>query len=233
MKRRAFLSAGIGLACLGGILGLGFRPWGVTSPVQRILRRISGSAGWSFTVDRATWIPWKELKMIGLRIQTPSGGRLHLVEVKMAPQVVSLVRGELMTEWAVGEIRMDPGSWGIHRSIAQEILSSGPVSTEGTAQIQWKVWECRLDRFQLKGPVLRAKGQGWLRKGASGHLDVQGELSQGILQGMGMDLLPISPERPGWESFAFRLEGDLASPRLEFHSRFLDIAPRQPKENRI
>jgi hypothetical protein len=222
MKRGGFMPAGILLICLGAILGLGFCAWGVTSPVRNYLHRVSGPAGWSFTVDRAVWIPWKGLKMAGLRVQAPGGGRLYLVEVEMAPRIVSLIHGGLMTEWAAGEIRMDPVSWGISRSMAQEMLSSGPVSTGGTARIQWRVGECRLDQFQFKGPMLRAAGQGWLRKGQSGYLDVQGELSQGILQGMA--LLP--------ESFAFRLEGNLASPRLEFHSRFLNIAPRQPKENR-
>lgn len=216
---------------LAGFLSLGFFSWEVTRPVRWLLRNSVEGQGWHCTVDEARWVPWNRLELSGVKVQSPGGGRVHLAGVQVFPKLSSLWKGCLVTEWNLEEIRMDPGSWGIRKPAAQEILSSGPVTTHGVAWLQWKPEEFFLERLNLEGPVLRVQAEGWMRtQRQEAHLALKGFLSRPVLEGMSL----LSPKEglPAWESFEMHLEGGLKAPAFRFDSSFLTFAMNQPMERK-
>lgn len=229
MKKAARLWAGIALAALAAAAVLGFFSWEVTRPVQRFLRDSSwGRQGWFCTVERARWTPWNDLELSGVRLQTPAGGKVTVERVFVTPRLFSLRKGRLVTDWDLEEIRMDPGSWGIRKPLAQELLSAGPVAARGFARLSWRPNELLLEQFSLEGSLLRVQAEGWLKPQRQAHLILKGSLSRPVLEGM--KLLPPVEGAPSWEPFDLALDGGLQAPALRFQSRFLTLMLNQPLE---
>jgi len=216
----------IGLLCLalmGSVILLGALPWRITGPLNQILKPIAGGTGWNFSVTRALWTPWRQLEINDLHVQSPLGGRLHIVQLKIFPHFGSLIHGHLATRWDVGEIRMDPGSWGIRKPLAQEMLSAGPVTLNGVAVVQAQPGKMTLQLLELHGPMLKLHASGWVTRDRRADLSLQGSLSRGLLESMSL-MKSDSPELISWEPFEMKLEGALARPRLSFASNFISVS---------
>ena len=220
--RGRWLGAALAVGLLGSI------PYPVTAPVQWLCASATGDSGWAVSVARARWTPWGWIDLEDVRLQTQKGARLHVVRAKVRSVPVSLLLGHLLTQWRIGEIRMDPASWGIRRPLAQEILSAGPVTTTGAATVRLKGRGIFLEAFALQGDLLRAQGQGsWDGQGKI-HLLLTGQLARSIL--IGMNLLKqdaMQAHRQG-EPFLFQAVGSWNRPELLFASTFyrVRIQPR-------
>ncbi len=210
---------------LTGIVAAGFVPWKVTVPTQRLCRFLSSRiTGWQITLQEAQWIPWKSLELADLHLQTPQGGRLHLVKVHLRPQIWTLVRGGWETRWEFEEIRMDPRSWGIRRPVAQQILSAGPVTTGGFAILQVDRRRWTLRELVLHGPLLRLQAEGWLaERTRQVELVLRGELSRDLLEEMNLVNSDQSAPKP-WEPFDLQVAGSLAAPEVRFTSNFFTFS---------
>lgn len=223
MRRRLIEVAWVLL--LAGMGGAGFVPWKVTAPAQRLCRFLSSrNAGWQITLQQARWIPWQSLELADLQVQTPRGGRLHLVRVRLHPQIWTLVRGNWETRWEFGEIRMDPRSWNIRRPLAQEILSTGPVTTGGFAILRVDRNQWTLLELVLHGPLLRLQAKGWCaERTRQAELLLNGELPRTLLEAMNL-LRPDQALPEPWEPFELRVAGSMAAPEVRFSSNFFTCA---------
>lgn len=217
----------VGLAAVGVV---GFVPWRVTGWVQRFLNGSPRRAGWLFSVEQARWTPWSHLELDHLRIQTPGGGKLHLVKAEGMLHPSALLRGSVRTEWNLGEIRMDPGSWKIRAALAQEILSVTPVTTNGSVLLCLGQREIELEDFSLTGPVLWVKGQALFRTRENIHLHLKGGLSRTMLEAM--QFVSRRTESGAWEPFELQLDGRMNSPRIRFDSNFRSFILDQPIERK-
>jgi len=228
MRRKALL---FGLI-LVGVIGLGMASWSVTRPVNWWLRRfVDEKSTWTLSVAEARWIPLRnQLELRDLKLQVPGGGRVHLVRVLATPYPFSLLGGSLVTHCQLREGRIDPGSWGIRRAPAVEILSAGPVADEGIAVLQIGLNKILFQTLTLSGPLLRLQAEGWLLGGNQGHLNMKGTLARKLLEQMNL----VNPEDPAaspWEPFQFRLDGALAHPAVSFASHFLSISFKNQGEH--
>lgn len=158
--------------------------------------------------------------MTGLQVQAPGGGRLSVEQIHLRTRIWELIRGRWETKWTLGEIRMDPSSWGIRAPLAREILSAGPVATDGFARLALEPGKVTLRELELHGPLLRLQAQGsWLFKESEVKLLLKGGLARSLLEGMELSLPdPLSPQP--WEPFEFRLRGAWAHPEIRFDSSF-------------
>ena len=222
MRGKRPLLLGIGL----GILGLGFVRWPVTAPVRGFLERWGRQRGWVLTVEEARWRPWGELELADLRVRAPQGGRLQLARVRVRPQPAAWVIGRLVTEWDLGAIRMDPSSWGIHSALVQELLSAGPVTTTGSAELQLQPGRLTLKRFLLDGRLLQLRAAGWLTDQQEAQLSLEGALAREVLEGMKWDGAGGAGKE--WEPFQMQLRGSLPRPTVLFNSQFLSFAMNRP-----
>ena len=221
---------GVVLAGVLGLVGLGFLSWEVTPWVQRIFQDSLGRQGWVCTVGRAQWVPWSGLDLSDLRIQSPRGGRVHLVRAHVSPRISSLWEGGWVTEWDLGEIRIDPVSWRIRRPLAREILSAGPVTTGGFALLRWKPQELFLEQLTLQGPLLRFQADGWVRASRQVHGVLKGSVLRLVLEAM--DLLAPQEGVSVWELFEMDLDGTWPAPALRFKSNFFTLSMNQPTERK-
>ena len=89
---------------------VGLVAWPVTGPVNWFLGRVERSVGWNLSVAQARWIPWKDLELTDLIMKAPSGGKVHLVGVRIRPYFSSVLSGGLSTRWTMDGMRVDPGS---------------------------------------------------------------------------------------------------------------------------
>lgn len=197
---------------------VGFVPWRVTGCVQKLLDGSPRKAGWLFSLEQARWTPWSHLELSHLQVWIPGGGKLHLEKAKVFLRPASLLRGRVSTEWDLGEIRMDPGSWRIRSAQAQEILSAIPVTTQGSAILHLHPREIQFERFSLAGPMLRMNGQASFRSRGEGHLHLRGDLSRTILEAM-----QVMSEDHGmalWQPFELEIDGGMNAPRIRFDSSF-------------
>ncbi len=217
-SRKVWLLAFFG--AVGMTAGLGFLAYPVTEPVQRWGQKLIQNSGWTLSIGQAQWVPWRSLDLADLKLKTGGGGRLHVVRIHIVPQPFSLLRGYLATQWEVGEIRMDPGSWGIRKPLAQEILSSGPVSTSGTAHFSVHPNRIELERLALGGPLLSLHGEGRWLNGSRLHMAFrfQGKLSRLVLKSL--NLYNGFEEGDLWEPFQGRLESAMGRVCLSFDSNF-------------
>ncbi len=217
---------------LAGLFVLGFIPWDVTGPTGWACRRLGAAPqGWEVTVGQARWIPWRRFEFIDLKLRVPQSGRLHLVKVAVFSEPWALLKGYWMTRWQLGEIRIDPGSWGIHSPRAQEMLSSGPITTDGFAILQWQLKKITLQQLMLHGRFLRLHAEGWLTQGRQAHLVLRGELLRTLLEGM--NLMESGQENvEPWEPFDLEMAGPLIHPELQFHSKFFTFAMNPQVEKR-
>ena len=136
-----------------------------------------------------------------------------------------------MTRWQFGEIRIDPGSWGIRNPMAQEMLSAGPVTTDGFAVLQCQFMKIVLQQMVLYGPFLRLQAEGYVVQGQQARLALRGELHRTLLEGM--NLVESYPKDVvTWEPFEFQMGGSLMHPRLQFHSNFFTFAMNPQVEKR-
>ncbi|MBI3333260.1 MAG: hypothetical protein HYZ93_04140 [Candidatus Omnitrophica bacterium] len=202
MIRLFFLSL-LGIALLAGIV-LGTVSWPVTDPLNSLFHSMEVRWGWRLAVSQASWTPWRDLEVKDLKLESPQGGRFHVVDLKVLPHFGSLLKGSLATEWRLGEIRVDPGSWGIRQPALEEILSAGPVTTSGFALLQLGLDRMTLKTFYLKGPLGRVEGQGSLTRGEDVDLVMSGALAR--------------------EPFSLKLRGALGRPQVSFTSNFLSIS---------
>jgi len=203
-----------------GFVGLGHRSWVVTPSVEWVLYRILGESEWQFSIGQARWIPWKELRLSDLKFQSPGGGRLHLVDVRIRSFPGSLLKGSLLSRWLFSAIRIDPASWGIHQPVLQEILSSGPVTTEGEAFLQVGLKRIDFKHLTLQGPQLRLQVQGWLdSEHQVHHLQVEGGLTRRLLEEIGLRDSG-GPKVDSWEPFTMRLQGPWRRTNFSFASNF-------------
>ncbi len=220
---RRFLVRVLPAFFLAAVLGAGFIPWQVTGPVQWLFRRCIPAQGWQLSLRAARWVPWSHLELHDLQVQAPQGGHLHLVKVDVWPRSWTFIRGRWVTRWRFGEIRMDPGSWGIRRPLAQEILSAGPVTTRGFAVLEVDRERMTLSELMLHGPLLRLRAEGWLQGKERGEVDLRGELARFLLEGM--HLVPSDQSAPEpWEPFELQVRGALTAPEVRFVSNFFTFA---------
>ena len=214
------------------VLLLGFRPWSLDRPIHWFCGWAEQKVGWSLSIEKARWIPLRNLELTNIRLQTPQGGQLYLVRVSIHPTYSSVIRGFFATEWDIGEIRMNPGSWGIRKSVAQELLSSGPVTIHGSAFVRFYPRKFSFSMLSLEGPMLRLQGQGWITRDEQVSLLLGGALSTRLL--VGMDLFhPSDQLRNGiWEPFEVQMNGEIRHLNLEFASNFLSLSSRPYGENK-
>ena len=160
--------------------------------------------------------------MTGLQVQAPGGGRLFLDRVDVRPRAWTLLaRGRWETRWGLGEIRMDPVSWGIRKPLAREILSAVPVTSGGFARVAFERGQMTLQELALHGPLLRLQAEGSLTGRWEAELALEGELRRSLLESMEAEL-PDPPEP--WEPFELRVRGALASPEIRFTSHFFTFS---------
>ena len=210
MSRRV-LAAGLAVVLIA-VVTAGFIPWRVTGWVQRWLDARPRPLG--FSVDQARWVPWKHLELNDVRVQAPGGGKLHLARAEVYLRLKDLVRGKVSTEWILGEIRMDPGSWKIRPMLAAEMLSAMPVATQGSVRLNGSSQRMELERLWLTGPVLQLQGAASFPSQEEMHLHLQGALSRSILVAMQV-LSPRDVAEP-WQPFRLQLDGPTRSPRIQF-----------------
>ncbi len=206
------------------LIGMGLLRWPVTGPVNLICHRLEAPFRWHVTVEKASWIPWKGLTLQDLKLETADGGRLHLVRIQICPLVGSLWRGGLLARCSIEGVRIDPASWGLRQPLLQEILSAGPVATEGYALLEFRADRLTIDTFTLQGPMLRLHAEGWLLKKLQGRLDLEGALARRLLEELRlMKPLDQMAEANLWEPFQLHLSGALANPMISFASNFFSI----------
>ncbi len=223
---RRFAWIGAAVLLLGGIwFGLGFVSWPVAGLLNRVCLGLEARSGWTLEVDRAIWVPWRKLEMTDVRFSSPQGGRLHLVKLQVHPQWGSLLQGALTTRWDLSDVRIDPGSWGIHKPLAQEVLSAGPVWTDGSAVLKIRWGQVTLKALHLEGPLLRVQAEGWLTRQSQAHLMLEGALGREFLEEMNW-LRPIDSTESlrRWEPFQLKLHGPLRHPDISFASSFFSIS---------
>lgn len=205
-------------------LSLGLVSWPVTRPLNWFLVGLEEKSGWHLSVSEARWIPYRVLELTDLKLKIPGGGRMHILKVSIYPRIGPILSGRLMTQWRLGEGRIDPGSWGIRRSIAQEMLSAGPVTREGEALIQMGLNKITLQNLTLQGPLLQLQAEGWMNDNHQAQLNMEGALARKLLEGMSL----IKPEdrqtSDGWEPFKLHLQGELAHPEISFASNFFSVS---------
>lgn len=204
--RRGLLFGAVAVAAAG------FVPWRLTAHAEWICRRLGPPvAGLKVTPAEIRWIPWSRLEFKGLRVETREGGRLHVEEVEVRTRLWMLARGEWVTLWRFGEIRVDPDSWGIRRQPAREILSAGPAVDGGPALVRIQRDRWSVKQMTLRGPLLWLKAEGWFAQRGEGELALRGELLGCLLQG---------EEFQPWEPFDLRVRGAWATPEIRFTSNF-------------
>lgn len=225
MPLRVVRSIGwVGLLLAAGV-GAGFFSWPVTQPLQRLCGRLSTEVGWRLSLEEARWIPLRHLEVRDLRLSVPQGGRMHLVRAWISPRWESLLQGSLSTLWDLGEIRLDPGSWGIRRPGAQALISSVPVTTSGEALLKIGPERIAVERLSLEGPLLRLHVEGWLSKELWTHLSFQGWLARQVLEEMKLvQAVGERQEANPWEPFQMQLEGALSQPGIQFTSGFASFS---------
>ena len=207
-----------------GLFSLGFVSWDVTPPVRWACRRLgTAPEGWEVTVAQARWTPWRRFEVTDLKLRIPRSGRLHLVKVSFSSVPWTVVKGSLMTQWQFGEIRVDPESWGIRMPIAQEILSAGPVASDGSAVLECQFGRITLQQMILHGRFLRLRAEGYLAQGQRANLTLRGELLRTLLEGMALVEAKQEGVRP-WEPFELQVQGVLNHPQLQFRSNFFTFA---------
>ncbi len=159
------------------VIVAGFLPWNVTAHAEWLFRRLGPPVeGLKITPGEVLWIPWSGLELSHLEVETRGGGRLHFEEVEVRPRLWMLARGEWMTLWRFGEIRVDPGSWGIRQQPAREILSAGPAVSGGLALVRIERDRWTVKQMSLRGPLLWLKAEGWFTQRGVGELSLRGEL---------------------------------------------------------
>ncbi len=214
----------IGLLFLS-LIGLGLISWPVTHSVNGWLHRVfNEKSGWDLSIGEARWVPFRNVvELRDLKLKFPGGGRLHLVKLRITPDLLSILHGYLTTRWELEEGRIDPGSWGIHKPMAVELLSSGPVANEGAAILQISFDRVLFQTLTLSGSMLRLQLDGWLLGGDQAHLNLSGALPRKLL--VGLDLLkPEAQTASLWEPFQMRLYGTLAHPDISFASNFFSLS---------
>lgn len=156
---------------------------------------------------------------------------MHLARVVATPYPLSLLGGSLVTHCRLQEGRIDPGSWGIRRPPAVELLSASPVAEEGIAVLQIGLNRILFQTLTFSGPLLRVQAEGWLLGGDQGHLNMKGTLARKLLEHLNL----VDSEDPAaspWEPFQFRLDGALAHPAVSFASHFLSISFKNQGEHK-
>ena len=103
-------------------------------------------------------------------------------------------------------------------------LSTGPVTTSGTARLSVHRNRLELEQLSLGGPLLSLRGQGSWLEGQRVHLVFRGRLARRVLQSMDLDR--GSGQEGPWEPFRGWLEGAMGGLLLSFDSRFIKIHPR-------
>jgi hypothetical protein len=221
----------IGLILITTVIGFGFYPWPLTGFFARLLEAAESRSGWRLSIAQARWIPWKGLEFDDLRLETPGGGRLHLTSARIHPGLGSLLKGNLVTHGRLGDIRIDPGSWGIHRPLAQELLSTSPVTTQGSVVLRWESDRWRITDLSLDGPFLQLQARGWLNRQRQTDLSLQGALDRTLLVGMNLLKANEAVRSAGpWEPFQMSLTGILERPEISFTSGFLTISLKSNEE---
>lgn len=223
----------IALLLIGAVIGLGFLPWPITGFMEWAFDHLSATSGWHLSIARAHWVPWGSMELVDLKLQTPYGGRLHVTSLWIHPNFSSLLKGSLATDWKVGDIRMDPGSWGIRKPLAQELLSAMPVAAQGSALLEWEPDKWRVKNLTLRGPMLKCEAEGWLDRGRQAEVTLQGSLGRALLVGMNL-LKPGSllQETGDWEPFQLSLKGALDHPEISFVSHFFTISLKSNGEKK-
>ena len=195
------------------VAAAGFVPWRVTAHAEWLRRRLGPPmAGLKVTFGEIRWIPWSRLELIDLQVKTRGGGRLRFDEVEVRPRLWMLARGQWVTLWRFGEVRVDPDSWGIRQQPAREILSAGPAVNGGLALVRIERDRWVLKQMAFRGPLLWLKAEGWFAQRGEGELALRGELLGCLLQGEGFQ---------PWEPFDLRVRGAWAAPEIRFTSNFL------------
>ncbi len=210
------------LVILIGVGSLLLGSWPVTGPVRFFLGRVEKESGWHLSVTRAQWVPWREIQLMDVKLQVPQGGLLHVREIQIRPRLISLLRGSLSTTWIFGELRMDPASWGIHKPLAQEMISSTPLATDAQAEVLVGTQRMTLERLSLQGPWVRLQAEGWVNRARESYIKMEGALARQLLEGMKLlepDAQPVNP----WEPFQMQMKNDPIHPELLFSSRFFSL----------
>lgn len=216
-------------AALAAVGLLGFVPYPATAPVEWLCARRIRDSGWLVSVAKARWTPWGWIDMEDVRLQTQKGAKLHVVRARVRSMPGSLFLGHFVTQWQIGEIRMDPASWGIRRPLAQEILSAGPVTTSGVATVRLEGRRISMDSLSLRGDLLRTQGQGFLDGQGRIHLLLTGQLARSLLIGMNLLRQDAAQDVRQGEPFLFQAVGTWNRPELVFASAFhsVRIQPRR------
>ncbi len=201
------------------VFALGFLGWPVTRPAQWAAERLVGRSGWQVSIAQARWTPWRSLELRDVKLQTPHGGRLHLVRVWIAQQAGPLPLGRWTTAWRLGEIRLDPTSWRIRKPAAQEVLSAEPVARSGTAVLEVRPAQVDLTGLSLQGRLLRLSGEGWMGRHHQAQLHLEGALSERVLRAMSLLKVSADPPEP-WKSFRLELQVAPEETLLSFVSDF-------------
>jgi hypothetical protein len=124
----------------------------------------------------------------------------------------------------VKEVRVDPVSWGIRKPLAMEVLSAGPVWTDGSAVLKAGWGQVTLETLRLEGPLSRVQAEGWLTRQSQAHLSLEGTLGRRFLEELNWLEPTGSPEGRRWEPFQLRLHGPLKQPDISFASSFFSIS---------
>ena len=206
------------------MVAAGFVPWKATAHAEWLCRHLGPPiSGLKMTPQEIRWIPWSRLEFKRLQVEAPGGGRLLVEELEVRPRFWMLARGQWVTLWRFGGIRMDPDSWGIRQQPAREILSAGPAVSGGLALVQIERDRWSLKQLALRGPLLWLKAEGWLAQRGEGELALRGELLGCLLQGDG-----FGP----WEPFELQMRGAWAAPEIRFTSNFFTLIMGPQTERR-
>lgn len=171
-RSRKFLILGT-----AAIAAAGFVPWRVTAHAEWLFRRLGPPvAGLEVTPGEIRWIPWSRLEFKHLQVETPRGGRLRFEGVEVRSRLWMLARGQWVTLWRFGEVRVDPDSWGIRQQPAREILSAGPAVGGGSALVRIERDRWSVKQISLRGPLLWLNAEGWFTERGEGELALRGEL---------------------------------------------------------
>ncbi len=193
-----------------GALGIGFVPWPVTVPLNGILLQWSGASGWYASVRKVRWTPFQSVRAAEVRLSSPRGSLLHLVGLSARLKGARFLVGRPTFLLTVSEIRLDPGSFGIRDRLALELLSTGPVVTQGRAELLGGWGGLILKDLMLEGPLLRVMAQGRLVPRQKMDWRMEGFLAGRLVESL--RLVGEGNVQP-WEPFSVRWVG--TGPYLE------------------
>lgn len=200
------------------LLWAGGQEWEAPWAIPWVAGQVSRWTKWSVTIGHLWVTPWRGLRAQDIMIQPQGAGRLQAQSVVMDYRARDLFAGRFSSRWWIRQVRMDPGSWKIHRAAAVAQLSSGPVVDWMSVRASVTANDLTVERIRAVGPALRFHGAARWRADGTMQCWVRGHFSTTALAALGLRRL-----HGHWEPFWFGMSGPVRQPALRLKTRSLSL----------